>query len=390
EDVSSGTYGNVSRANWKGSIMALKHSYNLTIKEIFNEEHFINLKWSCKFQLALELANAVACIHNEGIIHSCTKCVHQNHIKLADFGLSRKITDESSYSTDVMRENIVMDTPIEYSNLYEETDKSLDKAFYWYQRAANNGNLCGLFNLGRCNELGIGIEKNEKETFKIFKELAENGYDNAKFYLGYFYNQGVGTKKDLKKANYWYHKVAENDNVVALHDLSYVKGTKNTLEKTFHWYRKAVENGSINAQIKLSALYGYCEAVKKDFEMYFYWIEVNKEIVFKLYNEDTNKKVSNMQNIESLYENADKMNDLDNVNYWYHKAAEHDNKCALYKLGCLEAQYEVGYFYDNGIEIDVNKERVIELYKIAANEGSCDAQERLAYLYEHGEGINKI
>ncbi|CAG8636701.1 6305_t:CDS:1, partial [Funneliformis caledonium] len=39
EEISSGSYGNVSCANWKGTetIMALKHSYNLTIKEIVNE-----------------------------------------------------------------------------------------------------------------------------------------------------------------------------------------------------------------------------------------------------------------------------------------------------------------------------------------------------------------
>ncbi|CAG8750469.1 6512_t:CDS:1, partial [Funneliformis mosseae] len=39
EEVSCGSYGNVSCANWKGTetIMALKYSYKLTIKEIVNE-----------------------------------------------------------------------------------------------------------------------------------------------------------------------------------------------------------------------------------------------------------------------------------------------------------------------------------------------------------------
>ncbi|CAI2173638.1 5373_t:CDS:2 [Funneliformis geosporum] len=119
--------------------------------------NFNRLEWSSKYQLALQLANAVACLHNEGVIHcdlhAQNVLVHQNNIKLADFGLSRKITDaSSSYSSDVVgvllwqissghrpfyaenvkydvnlimkikegtREKIVMDTPIEYSNLYE-------------------------------------------------------------------------------------------------------------------------------------------------------------------------------------------------------------------------------------------------------------------------------
>ncbi|CAG8607549.1 1587_t:CDS:2 [Funneliformis caledonium] len=39
EEISSCTYGNVSRASWgdSGTIMAIKYSDNLTIKEIVNE-----------------------------------------------------------------------------------------------------------------------------------------------------------------------------------------------------------------------------------------------------------------------------------------------------------------------------------------------------------------
>ena len=45
QEISSGSYGYVSRANWRDSdtVMALKYSYNLTIKEIVNEVNFINL-----------------------------------------------------------------------------------------------------------------------------------------------------------------------------------------------------------------------------------------------------------------------------------------------------------------------------------------------------------
>jgi len=43
EEVSSGSYGNVSRANWRDSdtVMAIKYSYNSTIKEIVNEVNII-------------------------------------------------------------------------------------------------------------------------------------------------------------------------------------------------------------------------------------------------------------------------------------------------------------------------------------------------------------
>ena len=33
------------------------------------KEHFGNLTWNDKFNLALQLANAVSCLHDEGIVH---------------------------------------------------------------------------------------------------------------------------------------------------------------------------------------------------------------------------------------------------------------------------------------------------------------------------------
>src|SRR5688572_20634663 len=58
--------------------------------------------------------------------------------------------------------------------------------------------------------------------------------------------------------------------------------------------------------------------------------EINKDKEF-------GKKVSDTQNF--LNENDDKMDDIDKVNYWYHKSADKYNKEALYKLGEF---YEAG------------------------------------------------
>ena len=33
------------------------------------KEHFGNLTWNDKFNLALQLAHAVSCLHGEGIVH---------------------------------------------------------------------------------------------------------------------------------------------------------------------------------------------------------------------------------------------------------------------------------------------------------------------------------
>ena len=45
EEISCGSFGNVSRANRKDSdtVMALKYSYNLTVKEIINEVTIVTI-----------------------------------------------------------------------------------------------------------------------------------------------------------------------------------------------------------------------------------------------------------------------------------------------------------------------------------------------------------
>ncbi|PKK65900.1 kinase-like protein [Rhizophagus irregularis] len=153
QEISIGSVGNIFRANWKDSdtVLVLESSYKLTVQEIVNElkiqrevdfhtnilrfygisklrtglihqmnkyllimeyadggtlhsyliENFNRLDWNDKLRLAIQLANAISCIHNEDIVHgdlnSYNILVHQNNIKLTNFGLSRKITEDSHY-----------------------------------------------------------------------------------------------------------------------------------------------------------------------------------------------------------------------------------------------------------------------------------------------------
>jgi len=68
------------------------------------KENFPSLNWEDKFRLALQLSSAVEHLHERVIIHKDLRSnnifIRQNSIKLADFGLNKRIKDTSQTSLD--------------------------------------------------------------------------------------------------------------------------------------------------------------------------------------------------------------------------------------------------------------------------------------------------
>src|SRR3990170_3029559 len=91
---------------------------------------------------------------------------------------------KDSNNNNNLLERIAEDAKYSLANLHGKgIEKNLEKAFYWYQRAAENGN-----------------------------KFAMNG-------LAICYKNGEGTEKSLEKASYWSQKLAKCDHMKEQKDI---------------------------------------------------------------------------------------------------------------------------------------------------------------------------
>jgi len=99
--------------------------------------------------------------------------------------------------------------------------KSLDKALYWYGRAADQGDADSQFILAMQY-----CDSDKTKAVNYMKKFAEQGYANGQAVLGYWYLGNDGFAKDYQQAVFWLKKAAEQGNVDAQRDLSlcYAKG----------------------------------------------------------------------------------------------------------------------------------------------------------------------
>ncbi|GES94007.1 Sel1-like repeat protein [Rhizophagus clarus] len=129
----------------------------------------------------------------------------------------------------------------------------------------------------------------------IDNDITHNIVEITKYYL---YLRHEVSEKDSKKAIYWLQKVAANGSVFAYDNLANMR----------------------------------------------YDLEIDKQKGFELFNEAVDKGNINVLNYQkSIYENEELIvKDLNEINYWYQRSAENDNKIALYKQVNIE---HVGELY---------------------------------------------
>ncbi|CAB5381506.1 unnamed protein product [Rhizophagus irregularis] len=254
--VGTGRFGKVYRANWKnsGKYLALRSFFNLddvTAKEIVHElkihrdiqfhNNIIKFHGIAKFDPAC----AVSCLHNEGVVHrdlhSSNVLVHQNTIKLSDFGVGVLFWEISSghppfyteggqYDIDLaleisqgLGEKPIPNTPDDYIKVYTDcwsgepvnrptinqvverlktiieksnvtttidTSTNIDNSLHGELSQVNQ--TFDKINISE-KELGIETEIDEKKAFDLFISVSEQNHTLTQYYVGLCYEFGRGT-----------------------------------------------------------------------------------------------------------------------------------------------------------------------------------------------------
>lgn len=138
-----------------------------------------------------------------------------------------------------------------FASSEEEKDSAL--AYDWYQRAAVNGSVEGLYKLGKCYYVGVGVEKDIPWALTCWRLAGELGYSNALYMIGSSYVRGL--YKDYSTALYWWRRAAglQNPFGQCMLGLCYKNGYGVPIDKAVaeKWFRLAALQGNETARHEL-------------------------------------------------------------------------------------------------------------------------------------------
>ncbi len=250
-----------------------------------------------------------------------------------------------------------------------------EKAYQWYRKSAENGDVYAQNNLGWMYYNGNGVDKDYTEAVKWFRKAADQGSAYAQNYLGSMYWNGYGVDKDYTQAVKWYRKSAEQGYAIAQDNLGLMfcngYGIDKDYTQAIKWYRKSAEQGDASAQNNLGWMYENGYGVDKDYTEAVKWYQKSAE--------QGNAFAQN--NLGLLYKNGygvDK--DYSEAVKWYRKSAEQGN---------AYAQYNLGFMYHNGYGVDKDYSEAIKWFRKSAEQGNASAQNNLGWMYWNGYGVDK-
>jgi TPR repeat protein len=88
--------------------------------------------------------------------------------------------------------------------------QSDERAFYYFSKAAGEGDLFAQNELAYMYAAGKGTSRNYSKALELYQKAAHQGLASAQYNLGLMYENGLGTTPNKALAREWYQKSAEH------------------------------------------------------------------------------------------------------------------------------------------------------------------------------------
>ena len=231
------------------------------------------------------------------------------------------------------------------------------QALRWLRPAAQQGNDVAQYNLGVMYERGSGVPQDDAEAARLFRLAAEQGLAHAQYNIGFMYDTGRGVEQNDAEALRWFRLAADQGIAEATVALRRTEPT-HTLPSS----PEAAEQGDAEEQYSLGRRYDHGLGVEEDDSEAVQWYGLAAEQGHAGAQYSLGLKYGLGQGVDE--------DDTQAVR-WFRLAAEQDHAGAQFLLGDA---YEVGH----GVERDLDE--AVRWYRLAAKNGHEDAAELIQSL----------
>lgn len=134
------------------------------------------------------------------------------------------------------------------------------ESILWFKKAAQHGYVKAQSSLGIMYMIGLGTKIDFPESFKWNKKAAEAGNVEAMYNLAQLYEKGKGVEQSSNKAVFWYEQSAKQGFTLSEFELGVahalgIGGYEKNENEAIEWYEKAAKKGNMYAQSNLAGIY---------------------------------------------------------------------------------------------------------------------------------------
>ncbi len=251
--------------------------------------------------------------------------------------------------------------------------RDLQKAFDWYEKAANEGDIEGNFHLGRV----YAQRGNFLEGFEKLEIAAGEGHSEAIFLTSNMRYHGHGIPKDVRGAFEGFKILAEK----GYPDAQFMVGTmiefgqevQQNLKEAFDWYEKAADQGHMEANYYSGRILmkGIGTLMPPDFKKAFERLDVAAE---------QGHMEARFIRATMLYQELGVKRDIPRAFREFEILAGEAHLAAWFNMALMRYQ---------GLGIARNEKRAFEEFSVLARAGHMDATFMMAFMRYHGHGTSE-